>query len=79
MSDGFQWKNKRYPFATGTLDVKCIGVIKRFTIEDFDRHLPTSTTVIATDTWDCFHLAQKQFEYFMEKQRKLTDENKKCV
>lgn len=67
--DGFQWKNKRYPFATGTLDVKCIGFIKRFTITDFDRHLPTATTVITTDTWDCFHLAQKQFEYFLEKQK----------
>jgi len=77
--DGFQWRNKRYNFLAGTLDVKCIGFIKRFTITDFDRYQP-STTVITTDTWDCFHLAQKQFEYFLAKQqpRQPTDD-KKCV
>jgi len=65
----FQHRNRRYSFTTGKLDVKCNSLIKRFTITDFDRHRPTSTTVIATDTYDCFYLAEKQFDFFMKKQQ----------
>ena len=68
----FQWRNRQYVFPSGILDVKCIGVFHRFYITDFDRHIPT-TTVIATDTYDCFNLAKKQYHDFIAKARSTPD------
>jgi len=71
MSQKFEWTDRNYKFAEGTLKVNCSGAIKRFRITDFDRHQPT-TTVFTTDTYDCYNLAQKQFQDFLVREKHKT-------
>lgn len=67
-SQKFEWKDGTYTFADGKLQVDCRAVFKRFQITDFERR-KASTLVIVTDTFDCYHLAEKQFLDFSIRER----------
>lgn len=73
MDQKFEWttKDRKYIFKySGTLEVKCKGPIRRFYIDNWDRHTGT-TAVFATDTYDCLNMAKKQFEDFMALDQKV--------